>query len=128
MLEVTSAARGYVAAEVVWEVSFWRVDRDGGEEREKRRRGMVRLWPLMAGAVLLMIAEGAMKTKFDTLCEVSAGPSAELERSLRYLYLPVRGRMSNCFAIPQEAGPPILRLFRSLEAWNDSLRDCCKAR
>ena len=41
MLEVTRSAAGYVAAEVVWEVSFWRVERDGGAERKNRRRGTV---------------------------------------------------------------------------------------
>ena len=60
MLEVTPSAAGYVPAEVVWEVSFLKAERDGGGDREKHRRGMVGVCLFIAVDVPLVVAEGAM--------------------------------------------------------------------
>lgn len=60
MLEVTPSAAGYVAAEVVWEVSFLRAERDGRADREKHRRETVGVCPFIAVNVSLVVAEGAM--------------------------------------------------------------------
>lgn len=111
MLDLIDAARGYVEAEVVWDVSFWSSFREGGEDSEKSLSGTdgLECVPFMTGVEAGLVEEGDM---FKVSRNV-------LDQSIRILYTSREAGYGNCSLLTWKVSPPILTVLVAIYVYTN---------